>query len=217
MSRPPRRRAAWNLNTRRLETEIGGGWMVIEQFNVGAGRQVVEMLTICPAPVADKPGVARLGRAVGEPPVDAPIPKGGITARLLRTIKVGRLSEPLDDYKQWLAGYFGGAALKKFEKLLGKREGQRPSDLYYAALANDYVNFWKAGVKAPIGELAKLLDATPEKIRSDVHRARANGFLTDAKKVGAKGGALTAKSSKLLAVAEESLATPTLDSKKGNS
>lgn len=215
-------RAAWNVHTRRLETEIGGGWMVIEQFNVVGGRQVVEMLTICPAPPPDRPGVAQPGRVVGEPPIGALIPKGGITARLLRTVKVGRGTDALEDYKTWLAGHFGSAALVRLEELVGNpgqrhRSGKpRASDLYYAALAKDYVDLWNKGVKAPIGALAKLHRVSPEKIRSHVHLARSGGFLTKAKTVGAKGGELTAKSHRLLAVAEESLASTTSETKKGD-
>src|SRR5688572_22571007 len=88
-----------NPKTNRLETELGNGWMVIEQLERQRGRRVVSLLIICPAPGPLTDGV-RLPRAVGEVPLDGKTPDGGITARLLRTIKVGRHHEPIADYRE---------------------------------------------------------------------------------------------------------------------
>jgi len=188
-----------------LETELGNGWMVVEAFEIQAGRRVVAELKVCPAP----PQVgAHPMRMWGERSEDDVVPAGGITARLLRTVKVGKYAAPvIADYREWIRKHFGSDGLKRLDAATArpsrnrhkrKARSHRAASLFYAELARDYVLLWEKGVKSPTGELARLRGVALEKVRSWVHLARANGLLTETSR-GKAGGELTALARKILA------------------
>ena len=173
------------------------------------GRRVVAELRICAAPPPPVAGTTRAGRHKGERPTNAPVPAGGITARLLRTVKLGASAEPvIADYRRWIKRNFGADALQRLDAHTGRparrRRKKRPRtrravDGFYAELARDYVELSKRGVRAPTATLAKLRGERIEKIRSHIHLARKNGLLTETKP-GKAGGVLTPLA---LAVLEE--------------
>lgn len=195
-----------------LETELGNGWMVIEHFEMQEGRRIVGQLTICPAPPpmsdADGRPVARDGRNPGERPSDGTVPHGGITARLLRTIRVGKhVEDVIEDYRTWIGRAFGEETLQRFDKQVPRvartRSRRRPktnrtTDTFYAELARDYVQALKDFGKRPTSALARLRRESLSKVRSQIHLARVNGFLSDTTR-GAPGGQLTDRAEKVLA------------------
>jgi hypothetical protein len=203
MTKTPRRE--WDPQRNILETPLGNGWMVQEWFEVQDGRRIVAMLTICPAPPS---GRVRAGRRLGERPPDAPVPAGGITARLLRLVHVGgSTAEPvIADYRRWIKQQFGADALARLDARRGRParhrkkavRNRRARDRFYAELARDYVALHDSGHRSPTATLAAMRDVTIEKMRSHIHLARANGLLSDTVR-GKRGGTLTRKALDALA------------------
>jgi len=204
-----RLRQEWDPKEGVLETELGNGWMAATWLELQDGRRVVAQLTICPAPRSAKAGTTRQGRHPGERPADAPVPAGGITARLLRTVKLGASAEPvIADYRRWIKKSFGADALQRLDAHTGRparrRRKKRPRtrravDGFYAELAHQYVQLLEHGERAPTTTLARIRGERIEKVRSHIHLARKNGFLTETKP-GKAGGVLTPLA---LAVLEE--------------
>jgi hypothetical protein len=172
------RQQRWDPDGSWQETDLVDGWTVRETFAVQGGRRVVAELTIRPTSEA--------------------VPADGISARLLRRIKVGRFAEGLH---RRLATYFGSRTaddvFDEFQWKPRKRRRSRPqhrraADRYYAELARDYVRLWQAGDRTPTHTLARRRRMRDDQVRSHIHLARANGFLTDTRR-GKAGGMMTAK------------------------
>ena len=165
------------------ETILRSGWTVREEYGVENGRRVVAKLTI-----------SQTGDVV---------PSGGISARLLRTVRVGQFSSAL---RQALKTHFGIPTADGVFESMGwfarPRRRLRPryaraDDLYYAELARDYVQLLFLEHRNPIATLAKQRGAPLVRVRSHIHLARANGFLSDTSR-GKAAGKLTAKASEIL-------------------
>jgi hypothetical protein len=166
------------------ETDLKNGWTVREDFVLENGRRVVGTLTI---------------RATGD------VPPGGVTARLLRTIRVGQLGWAL---RATHAKFFGPEAAARIFKRRGmprrrkRSQGVRADDRYYAELANAYVALLESGSRTPTKALATQLKEPYTRMRSRVNLARANGFLSAGQRGrgGCKGGGmLTDKARQVLA------------------
>src|SRR4051794_25613385 len=158
------------------ETECGGGWTVREEFVLEGGRYVVSSLLIRPTLNS--------------------VPPGGVTARFLRKVKVGQFASGL---RQAFTEHFGKPVAAHVFEQLGwpPRTRRRPRrsrapDRYYADLAFAYVQLRAQGNRSPIQTLARRHRVPPKLMRSHIHLARANGFLSDTKR-GAAGGTLTQK------------------------
>jgi hypothetical protein len=88
----------------------------------------------------------------------------------------------------------------------GKRRPRwaRNGDRFYAELASDYVNVWTGKIPTPEGRdkpteaLAKLRGVRLQLLRSQIHLARKNGFLSEGRQ-GKPGGELTQKAKRALA------------------
>ena len=178
------RQQRWDTDGDSQETDLDNGWTVRERMAMQGGRRVVSELSIVPT--------------------SGTVPAGGITARLLRRVKVGQFARGL---QQAITKYFGAdAADQLFDNQgwsSGKRARRRPQhrrvdDRYYAELARDYVTLWQQGDRKPTNTLARLRDVRPEHIRSHIHLARANGFLSETTR-GTAGGSLTRKAERELA------------------
>ena len=77
------------------------------------------------------------------------------------------------------------------------KESDGPLALY-AELARDYVELWETNERKPTAALAARRGVEPELMRSHIHLARKNGFLTETGR-GKAGGALTPKAQRALA------------------
>jgi hypothetical protein len=112
------------------------------------------------------------------------------------------------DYRRWIKKSFGADALQRLDAHTGRparrRRKKRPRtrravDGFYAELAHQYVQLLEHGERAPTTTLARIRGERIEKVRSHIHLARKNGFLTETKP-GKAGGVLTPLA---LAVLEE--------------
>ena len=173
----------WDSDGAWQDTDLDNGWTVRERMASQGGRRVVSELSIVPT--------------------SGTVPAGGITARLLRRVKIGQFARGL---QQTIAKYFGAdAADRVFDTLQwssGTRPRKRPrhrrvDDRYYAELARDYVTLWQHDDRKPTKTLARLRDVRPEHMRSQIHLARANGFLGETTR-GTAGGSLTRKAEREL-------------------
>jgi hypothetical protein len=175
----------WETDASAQETDLSDGWTVREEFAVQDGRRIVTSLTI-------------------RPTVAGTVPAGGVTARLLRVVKVGQFAAGL---RQMLAKFYGVDAADRIFDGIGwasrPRRRKRPArlradDRFYAELARDYVTWCQVGERKPTAALAAARGVPPEVMRSHIHLARKNGFLTDTGR-GKAGGALTEKAHRALA------------------
>jgi hypothetical protein len=93
--------------------------------------------------------------------------------------------------------------VKRFDKQIGRPsraktgERRRQTDEYYAKLAMDYERLCREGSRSPVKTMAEDRDLGIGLMKSHVHRARRNGFLTDAA-IGTSGGFATEKALKIL-------------------
>jgi len=167
------------------ETDLPGGWTVVETFAVEDGRRIVASVTI-------------------RPTVAGAVPTGGVTARLLRRVKVGQFAAGL---LQTFTTYYGADQAARIFDGIGwasrPRRRKRPArlradDRYYATLARDYVTVFRSGIKTPTAALAAARGVTAALMRSHIHLARKNGFLSETGR-GKAGGRLTAKARGALA------------------
>ena len=116
-----------------------------------------------------------------------------------------------DGLRQRLAKSFGltsaNDVFDEFQWKSGKPRQRRPrqrraADRYYAELARDYVTLWQAGDRTPTHTLARRRSMRDDQVRSHIHLARANGFLTDTTR-GKAGGMITEKAKSELSRARQ--------------
>src|SRR5262249_38095967 len=150
----------WTPDGRMQET-VRAGWTVGETYATVGSRRAVVRLTIRPT---------RVDR----------VPPGGITARLLRTIPIGRIAPTL---RADLAHFYGHTLATAMATRYGATvrptvvRRQRHGDAFYAAIALGYVKLRQAGERAPTTLLAKAWHVPVAKMSSWVNLARRNGFL----------------------------------------
>lgn len=202
MPKKAKPRIEWRGDT--VETELGDGWMVVERFELQNGRRVVAELKVCPAPRPADSG-AREGRRFGERPTDVPTPAGGVKARLLRKIPVGRKTDVFEDFVDWHASQQGDEAAERLQQIArqwgwrGRRRARRSyDDEYWATLSQAYVGSLRH--ERPVVRLAEKLKLPISQVRSHINLARRKGFLSATGK-GAYGGELTDKAKVVLAKA----------------
>lgn len=138
--------------------------------------------------------------------------KRGVTSSLLREIRLDAAVADADEFqaemrqRQGEHGRSGGAGWARDMARLGFRSALQPSkrdrregltDRQFAQLAKRYVTRVQKKSRRPILDLARSRKEDPTRIRDLIRKARQYGFLTKTKQ-GAKGGALTTKSLKLL-------------------
>lgn len=139
------------------------------------------------------------------------VPAGGLTARQLRTVRVGKhkqeaglvlkkLRERMgaDAFDAWMAQYSIPGDL--IGSLRRRRKPSPDADLRRAEIAAQYVDLVQQGVRNPRVRLAKQWPLSPDTIRDELHEARRRDILTDAPRKGIAGGQLTEKGRKLLGI-----------------
>jgi hypothetical protein len=211
------------------ETDLADGWTLVEIFELQDGKPVVAELKIFPRPPKAKAGTTRKARNYGHRSPEGngdSVPKGGVTASLLRQVKPGirNTQELLNDYRDWLTNYARagrfivgsewGKGMKpedldelqqraeRFDEQIGRPsraktgKGRRQTDRYYSQLAMDYERLCREGSRSPVKTMAEERDLDIGRMRSHVHRARRNGFLT-ATAIGTSGGFATDKAKRV--------------------
>ena len=197
-----------------FEWDLGDGWMVAEIYERIEGRPVVAELRIFPRPPKAKAGKTRAARCYGERSPESnndAVPSGGITGTLLREVKPGmRNAEPvIDDYRDALMTIQAfltedvAEVVARLDKQIGRPsraktgEGRRQTDRYYSEIAVDYERLCAEGNRAPVKTMAEERGLDIGRMRSHIHRARRNGFLSDVYQ-GQTGGFATEKALKTL-------------------
>jgi hypothetical protein len=205
--------AAIEVTDAWLEVELGDGWRAAYRLVPYAGQPVVAEVRIFPADTwpgqtpgawrADLLGVGAGGAAplIG-PAVDGPAVRHGITARVLRRVRLGehrryastmmsrlRRRQGRDRLTAW------GFAGPRTRPVAGEPRG-RP-DRVYAEIAGAYVARLAAGSRRPVADLARRRKLAESVVRDMIHEARARGMLT-AGRQGVPGGQLTAHAEQLL-------------------
>ena len=193
------------------ETDLADGWTLVEIFELQDGKPVVAELKIFPRPPKAKAGTTRKARNYGHrsPEGNGDVtPDGGITASLLREVRLGmkHAAPILEDYREWLTNnkYVDlSEDVERFDKQIGRPshaktgERRREADQYYAKISVQYERLCAEGSRSPVKSMAEEHGVKLGRMRSHIHRARRNGFLTDAVQ-GKKGGAATEKALTIL-------------------
>jgi hypothetical protein len=207
----PRRLAVVRTDNIWLEEPLGAAWVVAYRLSAQQGMPVVAELRVFPAE-SDRPR-----GQVGEWSATvlgsrARVPSGGVTARLLRAIRVGAhhraagqtfrmlrralaqsIPEALET--QVLSDAFDRHALAG-PPMPGRR-GVPQAPVIYAALAATYATAIQTGHAAPARLVAERHGLDRARARKALYRARALGLLTKASQ-GQRGGVLTPKAKRLL-------------------
>jgi hypothetical protein len=195
---------------RRLGRIFVGEWTAAFRLAVQNGQVVVAELRLFPFEGAKtdldlQQGAAGTwsGEILG---MKAHVPRGGITARLLRRIPFNRIREVVERCVKFAVKEYGSAIVGlPFSDWKGKtipeetRRRGRPGwpDHFYARLARRYATLVRKGRANPVAELSKALHIPHPQIRDAIKRAREKGFLTEGLP-GRAGGELTPKASELL-------------------
>lgn len=131
---------------------------------------------------------------------DVPVPRGGVTARLLRHIKSTQFRSILKELlRKWpkelsLFGLAETAARQPTKSTQG-RKGR--TELELARMAETYERAHLNG-RPPIRAVATRFHLSPSQARDAIFRVRTLGLLSPAEKQGSAGGLLTAQARALL-------------------
>jgi hypothetical protein len=184
------------------EISGSGGWWLGAVFVPYRGQIALAELKVYPGPA---PGANDLDWSQ-TPEALVELPEGGITARLLRRVRVGEVIERAHQLVKSGEGLSSRTDLdslvpKQLQELV-RRAPARPGragreDYYYAVWAARYVSKVATGSKHPNIDVAKEFEVTPEKVRDHVYESRRRELLT--KTIwGRPGGELTGKARAIL-------------------
>lgn len=136
-----------------------------------------------------------------------PLPKAGLSARLLRKVSiradVGISREIMAElHAHWGEDVWAAEALGRYgltAAALRSEAASRPGrrghdDRFYATIALDYDRRIRSGSRRPVADLASKLNLSPATVGGLVHKARRRGFLT-ASPPGQPGGSATPRAS----------------------
>jgi hypothetical protein len=209
-----------------VEVPLGRDWIAAYRLVEQRGYPVVAELRIFPA--EKKVWKNKVGsRSAGEWSAEilgrtAKVPRGGITARMVRAVRIGEHHRVASEFISELRGQ-GGEPNIALDLIQGKAAGRmevhstfeikkteprsdvRPRrrlakgrpEIFYAEMARAYVEELQAGSKRPIVDLAKRLRLDRSKVRDMIYAARRRGLLEGGSQ-GKKGGKLSDKAKRLL-------------------
>ncbi len=138
----------------------------------------------------------------------APVPRGGITKRLLGRVPMRELAGHLRGLLR-ASATAGDARAERIQRIFPEAQGleliERPRsergtgrpDWFFARLAVEYADAVATGSRRPVAELAARRHFTPEKIRDMLHEARERGLLSKGRR-GVAGGEPTPRAKELL-------------------
>lgn len=181
-----------------------GAWIVAYRLANDHGTPVVGELRMFPAE-RGRPGPGDWSGELLGP--EAPVPRGGITARVLRRVRVRAylttMSEVVRRFRTTapdIAPKFGWAVAPpptdEVRAVSGRGRKGRP-DTFYAEVARGYVAAVERGSYRPVADLARRRRDSITKVRDMIRRARARGLLT-LEGPGKRGGVLTERAERLL-------------------
>lgn len=206
---------------------IDGDWMYACRLVPQDGTHVIGELRVFPKSNIDDGKFENLfGHRIDEPlDFDPTIPRGGLTARQLRRIKLhpavaasnfeatlqalwegrselSRLAS-FDVRTATVSGPLGTRVqergrLNTVRRLLRGLRRRRRTDREYAHIASAYVDSRSVDSRKPIQLTAERLRMEPSQVRDAIHEARARELLNKSDGQGVSGGTLTAKAYRLL-------------------
>jgi hypothetical protein len=182
--------------------EVGlDGWVAAYRLIPQEGRPVVAEVRVFPDENAPRPQGRWSAERLGD---QAPVPVGGVPARVLRQLRVREHLALYDDIVQRHQDQqsFRVSLLDHGFTQVVKEAGRRGrSDLFYAEIASAYVSL--AAARAPIQRLRDRLEEeeglyfAEATVRDFVNQARRRGLLTPSPP-GRPGGELTTQAQELL-------------------
>lgn len=192
-----RYRAVANIPELWAEVTIGADWVAAARLTVQRGRVVMAELRVFPNETDRKePGrwsADFLGMA-------AAVPSRGLSARLLRQLKLGELYGSVEQIRRdnrdspWLSLVGLPLAVERPQPPAGRRPGRpRQTDAFYAAVAAEYVRLSKAGSLSPGRDLAKARGEEITLIRSRLREARKRGLLEHPDRQGSRRARMTTR------------------------
>jgi len=183
--------------TCELPIDGADGWYVSAVFLEEAGQLVMAELKVFPGPGPKYDGRRSARRKPGEwsGRQDAlkEVPDGGVSARLLRCIR-------LTDLQQLVMSELSGtasAAVAPGGARVGRPGSAGRPDRQYAEWAFRYAKKLAEGSRSPIKDLAAEHDRSPGQVRDLIHDARVRGLLSKERQ-GRAAGSLTPKAIQLL-------------------
>lgn len=194
-----------------VEAPIGEAWVAALRLGFRNRQPVVSELRIFPAePMSAANTDQPLGHWSGEARGVSVkgIPPGGLTAGVLRRVRIGEWRRFLKKFLRQV-GTERGEQIFSDDGLLGHAGFQAPADpihratrkpgpvgrddTFYRTIAREYVAAFNDGSVRPVADVARRHpNASVNLVRQWVHRARVRGFLTPAVDPGLAGGSLTA-------------------------
>ena len=183
-----------------LEVPIDPHWLAASRLAVQDGHLVVAEVRLFPRETGGRrvPGRWR-GVVLG---TRAPVPRGGLTARTLRAVRLGEHLKHTHEVLAWFQRKHGkvlfeaGHSLEALGLLPPDQDRPRRArnagqpDRFYATLATTYVQLVSRGVRHPIRTIARRRHIGSEKVRDWIREARVRGLLTMGTQ-GRAGGQLT--------------------------
>jgi hypothetical protein len=173
------------------------GWYVSAVFVRQGDQLVMAELKVFPGPSEAQPRRTRRkpGEWSGRPEALRALPEGGVTARLLRCIR-------LTDLHELVAAALPDDGDLNLQPLPFRNQGAWPgntgrSDRYYAEWAFAYAKKLAEGSRSPIKDLAAEHGRSPGQVRDLIHDARVRGMLSKERQ-GRAAGSLTAKAIEVL-------------------
>jgi transposase-like protein len=187
-----------------IEMPLGAAWTVAYRLVPQQGQPVVAELRVFPTEPDRRAAGEWTGCYTG---VRATVPAGGLTAPMLRRIRLHRNLVAGKHAIAWVARHTAVPVLGRFGLAQPKVRGERRqphrgrpgwSRAEYARIAAAYVSAIEHGSTRPVADVARRRRLEPSQARDAVRRARELGLLTPGVKRGQVGGALTPAAIRLL-------------------
>ena len=181
-----------------LEVPLSDEWIAAYRFVNQDGTPVVAEVRVFPMNdgLKQRPPGQWVAEWLG---IRASVPKGGIRARLLKTLKVKGPMEDFEEIASWMTKKEAGSPqiartelgrLGWRERRMDRRAKPKSSndEAYFARVAREY----ELAGKHPIKAMSERRGVPVDKVRPEVYRARELGLLTRLGQ-GQAGGRLTEK------------------------
>jgi len=181
-----------------LEVPLTRTWRAAYRLHLQGGIAVVSELRVFPnehtgdrRPADHPPGVWS-AEFLG---ADAQVPRGGLTSRLLRRVKIRAHLPAVSEILGRVQQYTGHAVVTDVPSI--RRWGRvGPADERLAAVASEYVKLIGRGSTQPVSAIAKATRTPVGRVYQWLYRARQRGLLTRPPR-GIPGGRLTARGERL--------------------
>lgn len=202
---------ALQVNDAWLPVDLGDQWRVAYRLAVQGGAVVVSEVRVLPREGWSFDPSEWSADYLGS---SAPVPLGGITARLLRQVRVGEHYRVADKVLRKIAGdpfplaqdAAARHGLIALDSAAAQRRGRpRRPDLFYAQVAQRYEAALKQESPRPALEVARAMGTSGGQVRQWIHTARDRRLLTRVAGMeregqqGQKGGNLTPRADAILA------------------